>query len=843
MYHVFVLNLFLCIASAHGRRIALALRRDGLVIRLFSIVVSVAAFGCGNSDALLDDTDTAPPDTEDAGGNNAADTSPTESSVSIYVETAAGAAPREFVISARIAGETVYAVCGSTPPSVDDKISCTSDGAALTGASDGTSVTIKAHGYAFVTETLSASDLDRGELTVSLNALPQFEACEDYRTGFSADESALFKQWAVPSSTDMGPVYAMKFVVTDADGDAPKVYFQNTIRNPVHYEFVRNILGYNLTTSKFWSAAYQGDPRQFFAGTVLLYDTVDAHSDRLGAIVSPIALTFFPSDDLTASQARHVHRLLEERLGFASLYGNIHRFYYLPAGTDQETDLATQEALFDAWDAAWVLRLELYRQISLQIMNTGLAYGTLRYADAAAIETAVFSAKDIAVLPILPTALPIVGGTVTEEFQTPLSHVNIMAKNRGTPNITLADASELPEIKDLFDKLVRFEVKADGYVLAETSLEEAEAFWEENAKAPVTLESDLTFEGLPLFTEIGFDDSVRVGAKAANLAELRQLLEEGAPTGFAVPFGYYNQFMNENTVLPDGCDTASAACIDAGRESDVCNRAAARCDAQGGATLAEFAAALLDDEGFASDTPLREACLAVLRTLIETGTVNQSFADALDARVAEVFGEKKARLRSSTNAEDIPGFSGAGLYDSVGAYAAGDNRASEEIRRVWASVWNWRAFEERSWWGIEHLSVCMGVAVSEAYKNEAANGVLITQNIADRNTAGMYVNVQVGEVSVTNPDGNIIPEIFSIISGAEPGTLQAARLGWSSLSPSKPILSDAEISKLYTAAMIVQQRFSALYGEDPAFATLDLEFKLKADSRALIVKQVRPFME
>ena len=57
--------------------------------------------------------------------------------------------------------------------------------------------------------------------------------------------------------------------------------------------------------------------------------------------------------------------------------------------------------------------------------------------------------------------------------------------------------------------------------------------------------------------------------------------------------------------------------------------------------------------------------------------------------------------------------------------------ASEEVRKVWASVWNWRAFEERAFWNIDHRAVRMGVAVHQAFPDEQVNGVMITRNIAD----------------------------------------------------------------------------------------------------------------
>jgi len=257
-------------------------------------------------------------------------------------------------------------------------------------------------------------------------------------------------------------------------------------------------------------------------------------------------------------------------------------------------------------------------------------------------------------------------------------------------------------------------------------------------------------------------------------------------------------------------------------------------------SLRAYAERLLADEEFAQNSPLREACLDSLVYLVGHGPVNESFAHDLDTRVAEIFGDARVRLRSSTNAEDLPEFSGAGLYRSLSAYALGDDRASQRIRKVWASVWKWKAFEERRFWNIDHLAVHMGVAVNQAFQDEAANGVLITQNITNPGVAGMYVNVQVGEVSVTNPTDGALAEVFSIIP-APGGGVQTARQRYSSLLPEQTVLTDQEVTRLYAAAARVAEHFAPLYDVDVTQLTLDLEFKFHGPERALIIKQARPY--
>ncbi|MCU0665049.1 MAG: PEP/pyruvate-binding domain-containing protein, partial [Myxococcota bacterium] len=313
-----------------------------------------------------------------------------------------------------------------------------------------------------------------------------------------------------------------------------------------------------------------------------------------------------------------------------------------------------------------------------------------------------------------------------------------------------------------------------------------------------------------------------------------------SPDGFAIPFHYYDSFMSSAMVTSQSCAAARLDCEAEGRSKQVCDQALGVCESAGlPAVLYDYADRVLALDDVLTLSALREAVLDGLRHHIRNTEVDPGFSSLLNARVTEVFGIAKVRLRSSTNAEDLPQFSGAGLYESVGAYGKGTDLASNEVRKVFASVWNWRAYEERSFFGIDHDTVRMGVAVSTAFTDERANGVLITQNISDPLVAGMYVNVQLGAVPVTNPVTGALPEVFSII--AAPEGVQVARRRYSSLSPDVPLLSHAEIVALYAAALKLQLRFATLYEQDPNGFALDVEFKFEGPQRKLFLKQARPY--
>ncbi|MBN1610555.1 MAG: hypothetical protein JW940_28250 [Polyangiaceae bacterium] len=761
--------------------------------------------------------------------------------LSVSVVSPLGSPPSSYrvVVSAKSSKVSVRSCPGSDR---DNPIRCTDDGFAVEATSATRKATIKAPGHAWQTVAL-VEQTDDFTQTVELEQLPPFDQNDDYATGFGPDDGLeTFEAFAVPVDTELGPSRSVKFIITDLH-DAPHVYLQNTRRHPLHYDFARTVLGRSESVTEFEKATYSGADRDDLAGTLVLYPQLEFESQVAGReLRAPITLNFFPSDDLDPEQALLAFRLLEERLLMAEIAGSKHRLVYLPAGEQQREELGKATRTFAEQDALWTDAEELYAGIEEQILNPGLAYGTLRLFTPEALERAVVSSQDIVVLTRLPNDLPLVGGTITAELQTPLAHVNVAARARGTPNLALRNAESDPRVTELLGKLVRFEVTRSGFTLEPASDEEAQAYWDSQTREPFSPESDSSDHGLPGFDDVGFGGAIYCGPKAANLSELRQLLGEQAPPGFVVPFWAYDQHMSRSRVSDELCQDAREDCVEEGRSGVLCSGAFDRCSASASADESpyDYAARLIDDAEFGRDTAVREACLDSLVYVVSHAPVDDVFAAELDARVAEVFGQAKVRLRSSTNAEDLPNFSGAGLYESKSAWASGEDAASRRIGKVWASVWGFKAFEERRLWSIDHLAVRMGVAVNPAFDDEQANGVLITQNITNPGVVGMYVNVQLGEVSVTNPEDGALPEVFSILPAPD-GGVQVARQRLSSLSPDEPLLSDEEVAELYRAAARVQAHFAPLYDQDVSELALDLEFKFHGPERALIIKQARPY--
>jgi pyruvate,water dikinase len=716
-----------------------------------------------------------------------------------------------------------------------ENLRCDHDGFQVSGPGRVTEITLRSKGNAFSSTLVGQGD----ESTITLNVSPLADAenTPDYATRLDGEQCLeALEELALRFESDIGDSYSVKFYIRDLDTE-PKVYFQNTSKHPLHFDFARNVLGIAGTADQFAIETYSGLERRAMGGTLIFYPAV--HGSARGAIpevVAPWTLNFFPSDALTVDQVRLAHRLLEERITCLSWTGPARRLVYVPASTVREDDASADESGFQRAGIGWMSHAQLAGGLSMQALNPGVAFGTLLRLTPEQLTTTVVSFRDILLLTRLPNELPLVGGSISEEFQTPLAHVNVAAESRGTPNLAYPEAFQDQAISSRLGKLVRFEVARGSFTLEDASLDEAEAFWNGRMPERYVPGFDASTTGIPEFAEVGFDDAIRIGAKAANLAELSHVLGENAPRkGLAVPFHYYDEFMRSSRISSDLCAAAESDCARSGREAVTCQRARGLCMPEDTPeTFAAFVERIIADPDFRRDTAVRDAVLANLRYGIENTPVSTELAELLDARVAEVFQDAKVKLRSSTNAEDLLGFSGAGLYDSYAARASGDNAASQVVTRVFASVWNFRAFEERSFWNIEHTAVRMGCAINQAFSDELANGVLITQNIADPTVYGMYVNVQKGEASVTNPEEGELPEIFSILADTN---YQLVHQRFSSLSPDRPILSGGEIKTLYEAGDVARAHFAKLYGRD---VILDIEFKLTPEHQ-IVFKQARPY--
>jgi hypothetical protein len=588
----------------------------------------------------------------------------------------------------------------------------------------------------------------------------------------------------------------VKFVIVAADTKAPQLYFMNTKKYSLHFDFIVDALRWQMDMETFNRQTYYSDNRKIIAGSVVAHDHYEPGDGARGVYT----LEFWPTDPVTFEVVQLAYTRILEQMPFIK-----GRLYYHPPGESQRAMHSAQKDRFGASPVRVIQTEELFSRVSYTALNPGETYGRLRIVEAR--ETV--SARDIAIFRVAPNTLSHVAGIITAVPQTPLSHVNLKAKQNHTPNAYVRDANTRPEVLALAGKYVRLRVTPEGYSLTEARLEDVNAFFDairpRETQAPGR---NLEAIAIAPLSRIGFRDSRAFGAKAANVAELAKFLPAGvAPDGFAIPFSYYDDFMKHNGFY-------------------------------------DAAAGMMNEPGFRSDPAVREGALGAFRKRMEKGELPDWMRDALQSMREKFSPGTPLRCRSSSNGEDLPGFNGAGLYDSF-THRPDEGHIANTIKQVWASLWTYRAFEERDFFRIDHFQSAMGVLVHPNFDNELANGVAVTKNIFDTNWPGYYVNVQAGEDLVTNPNALSIPDEFLIaeLDGAERYEIQYIRHS-NQIPDGAHILTKAQAIELADLMEQIRSHFQVLYGIpsiDSTFA-MDIEFKITAKGR-LSIKQARPWVE
>lgn len=506
-----------------------------------------------------------------------------------------------------------------------------------------------------------------------------------------------------------------KFIIVDVNSNNPKFYWMNTKKHKYHYLFFKNILKRDCDISTFDSISYSNENRQNIVGS-LVYHEKGVKKD--GKIMY-FAVNFWPSDSIKFEQISLTFEMIKNKAYFIS---NNNSFFHVVSDIQEHT-VQNEITQFNNSSICCIDSQTLMKNIDFLPMNKGLSYGILRFSN----DAVNFGVKDIVVLHELPNHLSHVSGIITNLPQTPLSHINLLAKQNKIPNCYLKNASSNKELISLKNKYVQFEVDDTGYKISKANASDVEKYFEQirpkNYFEPI---ANLDEKEIRLLRNINNINYTSYGTKSSNIGELYNIFEdEKLPDGFAIPFYFYDEFMKFNDFYKD---------IDS----------------------------LEKEYQKLDDIDLKSGILKDLRKKIKEGKVPSWMEDEFSKIIEYYPQDTYLRCRSSTNNEDLEDFSGAGLYDSY----SHKNLAlplSSTIKRVWASIWNYRAYEERSFYKIIHNKTMMGVCVHERYKDELANGVCVTKNIFNKRKKGFYINVQANEDLVTNPNALSIPEEIVVL--------------------------------------------------------------------------------
>lgn len=591
-----------------------------------------------------------------------------------------------------------------------------------------------------------------------------------------------FEAFKLMESKPLSPVFSeIKSVKIVYSINDDKIYYTNSSMFYIHYEFARDVLGYNKGHAYFNLEQYSNNAnRLYYLATLNHFSASNIYT-----------LDFFAGDELTCAQIEKVYNKVVQ----TTYIGEKLKFYVNTTKWDGCTAVPS------------ITSDELYAGQNYQPLNPEEAYGYLKKLTLEELETQYVGRHDIVLLNGIPNDITTVAGIITTEFQTPLSHINVLSHNRGAPNMALRDGWTNPQIPNLLNKLVYLKVTLDTFIIHEASLTEAQDFWKKKEPSEITkLKHDTLTQGLVNLTTATIDSDTLIGGKAANFSELLKIRIDGnkplpLPEGaFAIPFYYYWQHMHQNSL-------------------DIMVR--------------QF----LNDPEFKTNFQYRKTKLMELQDAIISSPVNPALLALVGNKIESSGGFSKWRFRSSTNSEDIKGFNGAGLYDSyTGIQGDTDKTIEKAVKKVWASLWNIGAFEERDYFKIDQQSVAMAVLVHRSFPDEAANGVVITENLYNKFNPGFVINVQEGEISITNPEGGYVPD--QIIWYQYESTIEYINHSNVPGMEGRTVMSDEEIQLLVKYCTSIHNHYCMLNQE---CLPVDIEFKVDwvDGERIIYIKQAR----
>ena len=510
-----------------------------------------------------------------------------------------------------------------------------------------------------------------------------------------------------------------------------------------------------------------------------------------------------------------------------------------------------QEALAQQMEADRLLywdRIARYSELAtpgeVEVYNGGLTAGRLRMFRAGDPEVQSVDAKTVLGLDYVPDWLPPGAALLTSVPQTPLAHINILARNRGIPNAYLGGLLDDPDLAQRARAraavLVHAELPASLTVLPITDGQYSR--YRSLLRTPPVEIEPVDPAGLALVEELegrplSDMDLLRpaVGGKSAGTLALANVLGgDPAPVSavhrpLAITLRAYAEHLAP--LLPRIDAMLAAPEFSDAREEDPGVRLLVLEGQRGygarhgdGPALAALRAFLPEHP---PGDPLGDLVRAgglceLIRQQPVPATTLAELRAALEGRYGDYDPRQGLRFRSSSTVEDIQGFNGAGLYSSHTGYLwperhpdGEDSVASvaDALRRTWASYWGSEAFEERRLARVEHLAGYMAVTVHPAFPDrlERANGVFTLTLLppGHEHAACMDLNVQAGALSVANPEtgSGVLPEVDLVCQGADrAGPVVVQRLRPSTEVPAGSwVLTDEALGQVLRAGRAVSE--------------------------------------
>jgi hypothetical protein len=541
--------------------------------------------------------------------------------------------------------------------------------------------------------------------------------------------------------------------------DQNKIYYVNTKRYAFHKDFVNGTYLSLERGREFFENNYLKANRRFILGTI--------------AYQTPLkrwTFEFWEGDLIPADQIKVTADVIK-----ASFFVAV---AYKPNSIRQDDESRRVAGL------ERVLQSDIAREQEYQALNVAKGLGRIHVIPKLD-EHVEIGFNEILVLDEVPVQLPPVAGVITSHPSTPLSHINLLAKGWGIPNAYIKNAQTL--LKQYDGWWVAFETKRDGYTIKRADVDQLREYQRRLAQRLDVMKPrfDLAETRLLGLAQQRSPSAIAYGGKSANLGEVMSARLPGivVPNGFTIPFYYYDQFLQTNK-------------------------------------LDDAIYALLNDQKFVHDPAYRREQLVNLRERIKQGKFDETLRAQILRRVHREFPGKGLFVRSSSNSEDLPNFSGAGLYTTV-PNVRDDQQLIDAIKTVWASLWNSEAYEAREHAVIDHSKIFMAVLIQEGINSESS-GVMITTDPFDKDNKGaIYISAKRG-LGIKVVEGKKVAEqiIFrqranavqvltrsdedSLLTFDEQGGVKEV-----AITGERVVLTDHVIRRLVTAATAIKRVFGS----------------------------------
>lgn len=596
---------------------------------------------------------------------------------------------------------------------------------------------------------------------------------------FDAFEIVSTKENGTPWVEYLNGVEYTKFLIDDFYSNSPKIYFINSNTYNLHVDFANN-LGINHLSPNVKK------------GQLIFHPSVISSNGTLGTF----SFNFSNNEAQATDIVQRTHELLASNMLFLK-----NNFSYFVTENNEE-DYYNNQSFYESSRIPVLFESNVYEGINYLGLNQTEGFGFFRYMSPGELP----NSRDIVLYDVLPNSLPRVGGMITSMIQTPLSHVNLRAIHDNVPNAFIRNPLENQQISSLLNHYIYFKTNQNNFEIREATVAEVNA-WFESIRPNKELDPPLNLDIkniLPL-AEITFDMYDAYGAKTSNLATMKtfDFIEGTLPDGFGIPFYFYQEFMKSNHLLDE-------------------------------------MVLLLEDSSFINDRLIREIKLAEFRAKIKSAPMPDWMMNELFLMQQSFPQGTSIRCRSSSNNEDLPGFNGAGLYDSKTQHP-NEGHISKSIKQVYASLWNLRAFEEREFYRVNHFKSSMGVLCHPNFEDEKVNGVGITTDPIYSTENRFYINSQLGEELVTNPTSTY-PEELLLNTITTENNLYAVIQYSSLVSNDSLLMNNEQLTLLRDYMLEIHTRFEKLYhAENNESFAMDIEFKIDSIGQ-LVIKQARPWV-